>query len=329
MVSKLRQFEATAPRAVSKFSIDSVTATRKREPDKILLIGVEGIGKSTWSANAPDPIFISLESGLAELDAKAFSEPENFLEVLDQIDVLINDDHGFRTLAVDTIDALEPLIWRYVCDRDSVDSIEKVGGGYGKGYVAALDQWRVFLDRLDQLWQKRGMEIHLLAHASINTFQNPSGPDYMRYEPAIHKKGAAPLVKQWAKTVLFATYEEWVADAQKGDVIKGVATNKRVKGMATGARIIHTQRTAAWDAKNRHGLPPTLALDYPEYTAAREAGLQVDTEEVVKECIALADKLQPAASAGPRKFIEANKDNPAELVRVLNRLRAMVAEAGA
>ena len=33
-----------------------------------MLYGTHGIGKSTWGAMAPDPIFIQTEDGLAEVD---------------------------------------------------------------------------------------------------------------------------------------------------------------------------------------------------------------------------------------------------------------------
>jgi hypothetical protein len=307
-----------------RLSLESIGDTRKATADRILLIGVEGIGKSTFAANAPNSVFIGAEEGLSEIDAKAFPEVNTFEDVLAAIDVLTNSEHTYKTLALDTIDWIEPLIWDYLCRKNGWGTIEDPG--YGKGYVAALDQWRVMLRRLETLWQ-RGMEIILLAHAGIIPFQNPAGPDYSRYEPKVHRK-AASLLKEWAKTVLFAIYEEYAADTQDGKPVGGVATKKKVKGVATGARIMHTQRTAAWDAKNRFGLPPTLPLDYTEYVAAREAGLQVDPAQIVAECLALAEKLNLTASSKPLQFVETNKTNPGQLLRALNRLRTQVAEAG-
>jgi hypothetical protein len=67
----------------------------------------------------------------------------------------------------------------------------------------------------------------------------------------VNEKGGGGMLKQWVDAVLFANYETFVDKASK---------MARGKGLSTGARIIHTERRAAWDAKNRYGLPEHLPL---------------------------------------------------------------------
>lgn len=312
--------KSASPRLVTsndpnRMALSAITRGKRRAPDRILLVGVEGVGKSTFGSEAPAPIFLAAEDGIRQLDVASFPEPQSFEDVLAAVDELTTGEHEFKTLVIDSIDWLEPLIWDSLCKRNSWDNIESPG--YGKGYAAAVDEWRKLLARLDQLRAKRGMEIVLLAHALISTFQNPAGPDFSRYECSINKKAAA-LVKQWTDANLFATFEEFTTDPKKG----------KIKGVASGKRVIHTERCAAWDAKQRWGLPPTLPLSYSDYAEARDAGLTVNIEELAAECRSLADKLELQADAAARTYIETNLTNPSALSSALNRLRVLVAEAG-
>jgi hypothetical protein len=294
-------------------TLSAVTKGKRAAPDRVLMTGTEGIGKTKFGADAPSPIFIAAEDGIRQFDVASFPEPESFDDVLAAIDELIAGDHAFRTLVIDTLDWIEPLVFAKVCARNGWKTIEDPG--YGKGYAVAADEWRGLLAKLDELRLKRGMEIILVAHTNIKTFQNPLGPDYSRYEIALNKSAAA-LVKQWTDVNLFATYEEVYTDPKKG----------KVKGVSTGARVLHTERTAAWDAKNRYDLPPILPLSYEEYAAARSAGLQATAADVYAECVSLLSQVPENAKAS--EYVEANKDNAPNLLKALNKLRVQVSDAG-
>ena len=43
-----------------------------KKPPRIMLYGTEGIGKSTFAAQAPSPIFLPTEDGLGEIDCASF-----------------------------------------------------------------------------------------------------------------------------------------------------------------------------------------------------------------------------------------------------------------
>lgn len=246
--------------------LSSIRHGKRRTPDKVLLVGTEGIGKSTFGSKAPAPIFIPLEEGIEELDVASFPQPKSFDDFVNCLRALLKEDHEFRTLVIDTADALEPLVWKKACDDNGWKSIEDPG--YGKGYIAADDVWRKILMSLDLLRERRGMEIVILAHAAISTFTNPAGADYCRYVPKLQKRATA-LLKEWVKAHLFATHEEF---AQKGEgFTKGKATS-------TGRRVMHTTYSAAWDAKNRYQLPDELDLSYEAYAAARDAYLNEEND---------------------------------------------------
>jgi hypothetical protein len=255
----------------SRMSLGAVVRGRQVRPLRILLAGVEGVGKSTFGGDSPSPIFVGAEDGTDHLDIERFPSVDTWQEVLDAVHELTTKPHHYRTLVLDTVDWAEPLLWRHVAARDGEASIESYG--YGKGYAAALDEWQFFTQRLDQLRRVRGMHVILLAHSSIRSFKNPLGDDYDRYELKLNQKAAAWL-KEWCDCSLFANFETFTEKDDK----------KRIRGLDTGARLIHTERRAAWDAKNRYGLPESLPLSWAKFYTAVQARRPGDPK-VLREAI--------------------------------------------
>jgi hypothetical protein len=244
--------------------------------------------------------------------------PESWADVTEAVRTLTTERHDYRTLVVDTLDAIEPMLWRFICERDKQSSIESYG--YGKGYVAALDEWRVFLALLEKLRRERGTGIVLIAHSMIRPFKNPEADDYDRYEMKLNAK-AGGLLKEWSDAVLFAHYETYA--------VKDDKTGK-AKGVSSGARVVHTQRTAAWDAKNRYSLPASLPLDYEAYAQAsrkREVAPVADIKASIAAKLAQLD--DAAVSAKVATALEGAKDNAEVLAKIDNKLTATLSARAA
>ena len=224
-------------------------------PPRIILSGPEGIGKSTFAAGAPNPVFIAQEDGLTGLDHVARLSPSSFGDTLALIDELRTGQHDFETVVIDTIDWLERSIHQFICARDNKAGIEDYG--YGKGYKVAEAELVGLLTKLDTLRHERKLGIILLSHVHIRTFTDPSGEAWDRYEMKGHK-GFTGILREWPDACLFAVYEVFKTRAEKG--------SDREKAIG-GERRIYTTWSPGWDAKNRLSLPETLALDYPTFAA--------------------------------------------------------------
>jgi hypothetical protein len=215
-------------------------------PQKAVLYGPEGIGKSTLAAAFPSPVFLDTESGTHHLDVVRFPEVKSWSDATQSVQQLASTAHEFKTLVIDTVDWLEKRLAEDICRRSNKSSIEDFG--FGKGYVIVAEEFAAFLNSLDSLMRNKGMHVLLLAHATIKKFEQPDAAgSYDRYELKLSKQ-VGPLVKEWCDLLLFGNYFTRVAENESG----------RKRGVGGRERVLYTTHTAAWDAKNRHGLEEKL-----------------------------------------------------------------------
>jgi AAA domain len=286
------------------------TISRGRRPQRIfaLIYGTDGVGKSTLCSHAPKPIFVGAEKGTEQLDVARFPQTETIAELLDQLRALQTEKHEFQTVVLDSLDWIEPLIWKAVCDEAKVESIEQAFGGYGKGYVRALDLWRTLLKELAILNHK--MHVLLIGHTQIKSFQDPELANaYDRYQLKINDKAAA-LVREAADAVLFARFET--------EVIKANGSKAKVRG--EDVRVMYTESRPAFDAKNRFALPFCMPLDWKAFGDAIRAFYGLKENGHAKPANtepAAAVTTESKALTEVRQLLEASSITEAEMLDVL------------
>jgi hypothetical protein len=303
------------PARTVRMTLAAVTTGIVPAPKRLVLHGVDGVGKTTFGADAPKPIFLGAEDGTGHLNVARFPAPESWLDILDAVRTLTNEEHDFKTLVVDSLDWVEPHIWQYVCDAAGVNGIEDIGGGFGKGYTAALDLWRQLLSALERLQSAKGMHVILIAHSLIKLFKNPEGDDFERYTIKLNDK-AAGLCREWSKAVYFANYETFAVKEK----------SKRVKGVSTGARLLYTQRTAAYDAKDRYGLPESIPLSWAEFDAAAMAASPADPKALVAEITRKAKLLGGEIEAFAATYVEEHAGDASALAKLNDRMNGKLAD---
>jgi len=239
--------------------LQQIHTGRRPSPPRFVIYGTEGIGKSTTASQAPKPIFIPTEDGLDQIDCASFPLATRFPEVETALELLINEAHNFETVVIDSLDWLERLIWDVLCEQYGVASIEKVDGGYARGYTHALTHWRRVLDGLNTLRSRRGMCVILLAHAKVEKFEDPESAAYDRYSPRLHKHATA-LVNEWADAVLFATRKIITKTEETG--FNRERTIASGLGKDGGERVLRCVGSPACVAKNRFDLPAELPLSW-------------------------------------------------------------------
>ena len=237
--------------------LSQITTEVENRPEAMIVYGVEGIGKTSFAAQAPDCLVIMTrgETGLNTLINNGALEPKrHFPEVkdwksyLDVLSAIEQGDSGARALIIDCMNGLAELCSEYVCQTKFNGDWGTSGFmSYGAGYTATLKEWESMIVRLDAIRDK-GLAIIGIAHAQVKLFSNPEGKDYDRYTPDMHKNVWA-CTARWADIILFMNYHTTV-------------TSEGFKNKAKGGdmRVAYTQRTASWDAKNRHNMPTMFSL---------------------------------------------------------------------
>lgn len=227
--------------------------SKKLKPPRILIYGVHKIGKSSFGSMAEKPVFIQTEDGLQAIDVPAFPLAKTYPEVMGYLGELAEKEHDFKTLVVDSLDWLEPLIHKQVAKENGKKSIEEIG--YGKGYFMALDLWREYIDAINYLRDERNMTIVQIAHAEIKRFENPETDAYDRYQIKMHK-AASDLVMEHSDIILFANYYVGITKEDKGFKKEG-----RKRAVGSGERVLYTEERPAFKAGNRYGLPESIPFD--------------------------------------------------------------------
>jgi hypothetical protein len=245
--------------------ISKVQHGRAPKPPRVLLYGVEGIGKSTFGSQAPKPVFLQTEDGLDEIECDKFPLANNYDDVRAALAELRTEKHEFETVVIDSLDWLERLIFDKLCTHYDVSSIEKVDGGYARGYTHALTYWREIIDLLNALRNSRGMVVLMIAHSKIERFENPETSPYDRYVPRLHKHAAA-LLSEWSDAVLFAARKIRTQTEDAGFNRK--RTIAHAIGKDGGERILRCVGSPSCVAKNRYGITEEIPLSWSSFMQA-------------------------------------------------------------
>lgn len=272
-----------------------IQTTRGRipRPQKLVIYGPEGVGKSTLASQTPDPVFLDTEGGTHHLDVVRLDSTATWEEITAAVTQLSKAEHPFKTLVIDTADWLEKRLAEHLCRKANKDSIEDFG--YGKGWVILGEEFAKFLASLDRLLAQ-GMHVVFLAHSQVRKFEAPDqAGSYDRFELKLSKQ-VAPLLKEWADVVLFANFVTRVAEKDNG----------KMRGVGGKERVLFANHTAAFDAKNRHGLPDKLPFSIealaPVFgTAATVSGGTVAAKP--EAALSLADRLREMFGAREAEVI--------------------------
>jgi hypothetical protein len=226
----------------------TITKGPRKTAVRAVVYGVEGIGKTSLAALLPAPLFLDLEEGTHQLDV-ARASVDTITGLVASLAHLASDAQGFQTIVIDSADWAERLAAEALLKKQNKKSIEDFG--FGKGFVMLAEEMARTLAACDTLIH-RGLHVVWIAHAKTVRVSPPDMVDgFDRYELKMAKQ-TAPLFKEWADLLLFANYET--------TLIKG--NDGRVKGDGGKRRLLFAERSAAWDAKNRYGLPEQLSLEH-------------------------------------------------------------------
>lgn len=231
--------------------LNNIKRGKQQRPQRVIIYGPEGVGKSTLASGLPSPVLLDTEQGSSQIDV-ARLDCRSYEDVLNAIESLRTEPHNFKTVIIDSIDWCERFLQNSFLKEENRKknvhhkSIEDLG--YGKGYKMIEPVAMELLLRLNTL-MSAGMNVVLVGHSRRVKFEVPeTAGSYDKYELNLSKY-VAPLVKEWADAMLFCNFVVTVQDG---------------KGHGGNQRMVYTSPSAPWEAKNRHGMPAVMAMDAGE-----------------------------------------------------------------
>lgn len=215
---------------------------------KTVIYGTEGIGKSTLASQFPNPLFIDVEGGTAQMDVRRIEAPRDWTELVAIVNEVSRNPGICGTLILDTADFSEQMLIGWICKKYKKTGIEDFG--YGKGYTYLMEEWQQLMAAFDAVI-KAGMNVTVIAHARQRKIELPDQAEAFDHWEMKLSRQVAPLLKEWADLLLFLNYKTYV-----------VTTDNQTRKAQGGKRVMYTSHNPVWDAKNRHGLPEELDLSF-------------------------------------------------------------------
>ena len=300
----------------------NISRGKLSRPQKVVIYAPEGLGKTTLASHLPSPIFFDFERGTDHLDVARLN-PETLAEFEKWARELIKDPQGFKTVIIDTVDWMEETVVNAVVAGANDEAIKNIEDfGWGKGWNQVTVRMNGVLSIFDRLIDA-GLHVVCLAHCAVRQFDDPKlAGGYHRYELKMYKdrpnsKGTASLLKEWADALLFGTFE---------DKVKMVGpTGERARAVAASGRdrVLMCSHSAAWDAKNRHGLRDkeqwsveTLMKVLGNPITGESGGDPVTGEESPGDAVVFVTPLP--TSDDPIEGIEEHEEPDEELDRMLS-----------
>lgn len=232
--------------------LDAIEKPNDRAPI-VTITGDAGVGKTVLAATFPKPIFIRAEDGLQSIPKDSRPDALPVLSSVDdlwkQLGALINEEHEYQTLVIDSTTQLETMFAEYILENDpKAKSIAQAMGGYGAAFSAIAAMHGRVRKAAKLLNERKNMNIVFIAHSDITQVDLPDQDPYSRYELRLHKK-SVPHYTDNVDLVAYLKLETFT----KGD-------GEKKKAISDGTRLAVCYTAAAQISKNRYGITGDLTV---------------------------------------------------------------------
>jgi len=234
--------------------VKQITTLSDSHAPLILFYGAAGIGKTSIGLSAPNVLYVPVhpESPPSNVNAMGVDPIYDYATMMNTLRSIYKEPHGYTSICIDSLDALEPIIIAETCRRNGWKDLESPG--YGKGWIENDTTWRQFIAGVDAIRRRRGIMVIWLAHAEASNHEDPGTPPYKRYSLRVHKR-AEKLLTQAADAVIFVNTKTTMKELDTG------FNQKTYVADGGGTRWAFCDARPAFVAKNRFGMPEAILID--------------------------------------------------------------------
>lgn len=299
-----------------------VRKTGGEKPLAVLMYGPDGLGKTTAASHFPNPIVLGPEiEGSDFIEGMTVDDDSKTYDgVMLGIDWLLKNDHDYKTLVIDSLDHIELDIHSMIKAKYKVSNLAKASGGFGAGFKEAAEMHYEMKEKLFDLRKQKGMNIFLIAHDQVRSFNNPlTDEPYDRHELKLHESASVSPRSMWRESVDAVLFLNKAFTSKKNTEDGG-----KFKAVESSQRYIYTERSAAYDAKARFSCPEAIEFKPSEniFEILKSYAFAKDVDQYE-----LAMKLYKSMEKEDKNvldFIEKNKDNKQQLIRINTKMKGMI-----
>lgn len=265
--------------------LSTISKEKKKAGLRIFLYAPPKFGKSRFAAEIPNHVFLNLEDGLSAIpEANATPRIKTFEEFKDYLVALMEEEHSYRTLVIDTVDWLEVLISEYIVRMQRNPAYKALTDiPFGKGYPLLVAETRKLINgELEWLRTEKGMNIVCLAHSDRKTITPPIGEAYDYYAPKLYAK------KDKDDTTM-AAWKEWVDIIGFGNTriftkSSGEGFNEKTQAVSSGDKFLYlTDKNPAFIAGSRYKMPDAIPFNYQAFCEAMANALTPNNNETTEK----------------------------------------------
>ena len=171
--------------AIDIFNIPENVISRDLKGRFLCIYGSEKIGKSTFGAKLPRPLFCNFEVGTNYLPVKPINIDKwsTFKQVLRQLERPEAHDY-YDTVVIDTVSEAYAACEQFICAQNAVQRIGEIP--YGRGYADTKREFENALRKITML----GFGLCCICHAEKKTIPGPDDSTIDTMQPAMPTRAA-------------------------------------------------------------------------------------------------------------------------------------------